>query len=1155
MKMKKEIMCISILLFLLLLYFRVDVSRANIIYVDANGGKDFTRIQDAIAAANNGDTIFIYNGIYYENLIIDKRVTLLGEGRDSVIIDGGGSGNVIIVRINGVEISEVSIRNGGPGSAGILLDNADYVTISHCKIEGTYYGIVLSSSSYNTIRENIISNSGNIGIHIDAYSHDNSVYHNNFINNGVHAFDNGYSNMWYNEELREGNYWDDYQGSDSDKDGIGDDPYPIEPATEINKDLYPLIQEYIGIGILHLQAIPQIQVPNKSVNISCRIVSNVNIKTAYVNITFPNGSYLQHNLTKLGNTSYYYFNHSYSLKGEYYYYVYAEDIGNSSITSDTKKFVIAYAPHVYFSYSPLQPTDLDTVNFVSNSYDSDGSIINYTWSIYDPILKKAIAKFYTSSFSYRFPDNGDYEVSLTVVDNDGAWNTTTKTIEIQNIPPVANFSWELLPPYYGKPYVGQQIKFYSQSYDRDGEIRIYKWNFGDGNVVVTGSNYTIYSYSKNGVFSVSLTVTDNDYGEASITKSITIYDIFPPSIENLTAYPNPQEAGSSINISCSIHDDVAVAYAWLIVSTPNGSIINVTMNFTGNEYFYKFVFSDPGNYSYHVLTSDVNGNKNSSSQQYFNIIVPPSPPSITNVSVAPDWQVEYGSDANISCLVIDNVGVASVVIELNGNKTMHGITDAMGNGLYYYVLEFPSIGSYTFKIYATDVNGYANSTSYFEFTVADTMPPSIEQISYKKYMLQGWQNISCNIYDPSDVYEARINVTMADGSYINESMTKGSNYYYNFSCNATGIYYFYIWTNDTIGNSGRSKLYNFSVTIPPVANFTWQPLQPYANEAVTFDASMSYDIDGSIVNYTWDFVDGSTGYGCIVNHSYSSGGIYNVTLIVKDDDGASATIEKQMSVASNLPPSIVITNPANGSIVSGIVLIKVNASDDVGIVKVEIRIDGNAWINLTGTTTWQYEWNTTLYENGLHVIEARCYDGFFYAYASISVNVSNQIDFYYEPSNPLSGQPVYFYAPAGNNYTWDFGDGSIAYGRNVSHVFPIGNYYNVTLVVNKNGINMTSCKTIRVDTLVTLVKNANNVVNFISWSAPYSIKASELASLIGEPMQKGSVISKWNTSKGSYDDYIVGVSPSQYDFVISPGDAIVLRVSSPGSFVMPEVIK
>ncbi|HHF56515.1 MAG TPA: hypothetical protein ENL42_06355, partial [Thermoplasmatales archaeon] len=155
--------CIFILFILLILYFKVDISGADIIYVDANGGKDFTCIQDAIATANSGDTIFIYSGVYYENIIIDKRITLLGEGRDSVIIDGGGSGNVIIVRTNGVEISEVYIRNGGPSSAGILLDNANHVTISHCKIDGMYYDITLSSASYNTIRENVVSNSDNIG--------------------------------------------------------------------------------------------------------------------------------------------------------------------------------------------------------------------------------------------------------------------------------------------------------------------------------------------------------------------------------------------------------------------------------------------------------------------------------------------------------------------------------------------------------------------------------------------------------------------------------------------------------------------------------------------------------------------------------------------------------------------------------------------------------------------------------------------------------------------------------------------------------------------------------------------------------------------------------------------------------------------------------
>ena len=55
-------------------------------------------------------------------------------------------------------------------------------------------------------------------------------------------------------------------------------------------------------------------------------------------------------------------------------------------------------------------------------------------------------------------------------------------------------------------------------------------------------------------------------------------------------------------------------------------------------------------------------------------------------------------------------------------------------------------------------------------------------------------------------------------------------------------------------------------------------------------------------------------------------------------------------------------------------------------------------------------------------------------------------------------------------------------------------------------------------------------------------------------MPAGSVISRWNTSSGSFDSYIVGVSPPEYDFVIQPGDCIVLRVANSGEFLM-EVMK
>ncbi|MBO8180402.1 MAG: PKD domain-containing protein [Archaeoglobus sp.] len=83
---------------------------------------------------------------------------------------------------------------------------------------------------------------------------------------------------------------------------------------------------------------------------------------------------------------------------------------------------------------------------------------------------------------------------------------------------------------------------------------------------------------------------------------------------------------------------------------------------------------------------------------------------------------------------------------------------------------------------------------------------------------------------------------------------------------------------------------------PPVANFTYSPSYPEEGDTVTFDASASYDPDGSIVSYNWNFGDGSIGSGQTVQHVYSQAGTYTVTLNVTDDSGLTTSIQKTVSV-------------------------------------------------------------------------------------------------------------------------------------------------------------------------------------------------------------------------------------------------------------------
>jgi len=89
---------------------------------------------------------------------------------------------------------------------------------------------------------------------------------------------------------------------------------------------------------------------------------------------------------------------------------------------------------------------------------------------------------------------------------------------------------------------------------------------------------------------------------------------------------------------------------------------------------------------------------------------------------------------------------------------------------------------------------------------------------------------------------------------------------------------------------------NFSINIPPLANFTWNPLNPTFLDTIQFIDS-SYDEDGLIVNYTWDFGDGNISYEQNPKHAYSNYGLYTVTLTVKDDKGCITIVSKEIMVS------------------------------------------------------------------------------------------------------------------------------------------------------------------------------------------------------------------------------------------------------------------
>jgi len=184
---------------LLLLCAFIGTASAKTWYVDDSGGADFTKIQDAINAANESDTIFVYNGTYIEHLSLDKNnLTLLGEDRNTTIIDGYGyAGDVVTVggdscTIN-CTINGFTIENSGVSDAAIATECSKCINISNNILKNNCFGI--SSPGYwcackegyelraghNIITQNIISDNNGPGI--SASSSDNIISHNVIFSN------------------------------------------------------------------------------------------------------------------------------------------------------------------------------------------------------------------------------------------------------------------------------------------------------------------------------------------------------------------------------------------------------------------------------------------------------------------------------------------------------------------------------------------------------------------------------------------------------------------------------------------------------------------------------------------------------------------------------------------------------------------------------------------------------------------------------------------------------------------------------------------------------------------------------------------------------------------------------------------------------------
>jgi parallel beta-helix repeat protein len=177
-------------------------SNGNTLYVGGAGLGNYSKIQYAIDNASDRDTVYVFNDSspYYENINITSRISLIGEKKESTIIDGKGIGNVVHLLTDGTTVSGFTIQNCGnndlliESDAGIKICGNDSIIFNNIIQNNQVTGLMINKSSGNTINRNIFHNNYHEGILVHYYSSNNAIVNNQISNTINGIFFNAYCN-------------------------------------------------------------------------------------------------------------------------------------------------------------------------------------------------------------------------------------------------------------------------------------------------------------------------------------------------------------------------------------------------------------------------------------------------------------------------------------------------------------------------------------------------------------------------------------------------------------------------------------------------------------------------------------------------------------------------------------------------------------------------------------------------------------------------------------------------------------------------------------------------------------------------------------------------------------------------------------------------
>lgn len=594
------------------------------------------------------------------------------------------------------------------------------------------------------------------------------------------------------------------------------------------------------------------------------------------------------------------------------------------------------------------------------SYDSDGEIVSYLWDFGDGSVESKM------NVIHGFINPGTYRVKLTVRDNTKVKNNfaTDQITVIVNDPPeaVANSDKSMVAP-------GEEIKFDgAASIDKDGEIIAYLWDLGDG-ASKEGKSIT-HKYEKPSLYNVQLAVKDNSTTSSDTNNdSLTIFVNQAPIADAGSSQLVSSSKVSFDGTASKDLDGIIVKYEWdfgdgssgsgpkpaHIYGNPGTYTVKLTVNddsntsnsidadettvivnsapiadagppltgtpgeevtFNGSyssdadgeirEFFWNFgdgqtavgdivkhAYKESGTYMAMLTVRDNTGHQNATSYDVISVIINSPPVAIAGRDIlsSPGQMIEfngtksYDPDGNTLTYqwdFSDGLGtVQSAITKRSFEKpgiyiaTLSVVDNSGTNNAQVQTKALVHINSQPIAMPGTDIHTCETTVSFEGSASAD---PDGDSLTY--------------FWD------------FGDGSPVQT----GSKVYHTYD--TPSIYPVILTVDDGTGldNARHSASIVVAINYAPIAN-PGKDRTVCAGDVVLFSGSGSADPEGGLLKYHWDFGDGTEANGLNPTKTYSKGGVFPVTLMVKDDSGLECNTDMDQIIVQVAESPVAIAEP------------------------------------------------------------------------------------------------------------------------------------------------------------------------------------------------------------------------------------------------------